>query len=84
MCTARLAAAPADGRRLVVIDQIEDVFTHADDVSARFVAGVQTLIDADDGPTVLLAVRSDRGPAGGRRARVPVGQHALPGAAVHP
>ncbi|HEX4980482.1 MAG TPA: caspase family protein, partial [Ilumatobacteraceae bacterium] len=56
----QLAAAPASERRLLVIDQFDDLFRHADDAArARFLDDVRKLVEAEDGPTVVIALRSD-------------------------
>ena len=56
----RLAASPAGQRRLLVIDQFEDLFTECDEATRRtVVSGLDALVGAEGGPTVLIALRSD-------------------------
>ena len=56
----RLASSPSGERRLLVIDQFEDLFTECDEATRRtVVSGLDALVGAEGGPTVLIALRSD-------------------------
>jgi WD40 repeat protein len=57
----QLDAAPAGTRRLLLVDQFEELFTRCPDTDARtrFLESVRTLIAAPDGATVVLTLRSD-------------------------
>ena len=57
---ARLATAPAGGRQLLVIDQFEDLFRSVDDAAqSRFLDELRALVEAENGPTVVITLRSD-------------------------
>jgi WD40 repeat protein len=53
--------APTSSRRLLVIHQFEELFTHCPDEGerSRFLKSLRDLIDDEDGPVVVLSVRSD-------------------------
>jgi hypothetical protein len=55
------AADPAQGRRLLLIDQFEELYTRCHSAPRReeFLQALRTLIDSDAGVTVVLSLRSD-------------------------
>ncbi len=56
-----LDEAPKHGRRLLIIDQFEDLFTQCPDDGerAQFLTSLRRLVDEKSGPVVVLTLRSD-------------------------
>ena len=56
-----LDAAPADTRKVVLVDQFEELYTQCpnQDERDRYLQGLRDLIDRENGPQVIVTIRSD-------------------------